>query len=240
MCCLGHLIDRAIEGEFVGAGGLCEAAKFSDELQRRRVNFFVCRRRFEVVQGLNVSTHSSFRLVLRRVNHKSHNNHYQPQGRKSSNAFRPNFTDRFPFRCKSGKPAGLQTRLGCCNAFTQVPKIIRPDFEFAVIELSGRLAHPCPYVHRGHAFLRASHTTLPPPKSQKSRLHCNVKRVLVGVIEPQNNLFQYDVLRPLVNGLHTNVVLAFDYGYSCLEAKSRLMRVEAARWHPSSPCTSFM
>jgi hypothetical protein len=58
--CLRHLFYGAIEGEFIGPGGLCEATEFSDELQRRRANFFVRRRWFEVVQGLNVSTHSIY------------------------------------------------------------------------------------------------------------------------------------------------------------------------------------
>lgn len=58
MCCLGHLVDGAIEGEFVGLGRLGEAAQFADELHRRRTNLFVRRRWLEVMQGLDVSTHS--------------------------------------------------------------------------------------------------------------------------------------------------------------------------------------
>jgi hypothetical protein len=60
-CCLRHLVNSLIEGEFIGLGRLCEAAEFADELQRRRADFFVRCGRFEVVQGLNVSTH---RIVL--------------------------------------------------------------------------------------------------------------------------------------------------------------------------------
>lgn len=58
VCCCRHLVHGAIEGEFVGLGGLGESAQFADELQRRRTDFFVRRRRFEVVQRLNISTHS--------------------------------------------------------------------------------------------------------------------------------------------------------------------------------------
>jgi hypothetical protein len=184
VCCLGHLIHRAIEDEFVGAGGLCEAAKFSDELQRRRVDFFVCRRRFEVVQGLNVSTHSSFRLVLRQVNHQSHNNHYQPEGVSRQMRFVSTLRTDFHSDVSLANLLVCKSDSDDVARFTQAPKIIRPDFEFAVIELSGRLAHPCLYVHRGHAFLRAAHKTLPPPKSQKSRLHCNAQRVLVASSSP--------------------------------------------------------
>lgn len=57
MCCLRHLVYGTIEGELVGPRGLGEAAEFADELQRRGADFFVRRRRFEVMQGLNVSAH---------------------------------------------------------------------------------------------------------------------------------------------------------------------------------------
>ncbi len=57
MGCLRDLVYGATEGQFVRFGRLGEAAEFADELQRRRADFFVRRRRFEVVQGLDVSTH---------------------------------------------------------------------------------------------------------------------------------------------------------------------------------------
>jgi hypothetical protein len=57
---LRHLVYCPIEGGFVGLGGLCEAAEFADELQRRRADFFIRRRRFEVVQGFDVSTHDIY------------------------------------------------------------------------------------------------------------------------------------------------------------------------------------
>jgi hypothetical protein len=58
VCGLRHLIDGAIKGEFVGLGWLGKTAEFSDELQRRRTNFFIRRRRLKVVKGLDISTHS--------------------------------------------------------------------------------------------------------------------------------------------------------------------------------------
>src|ERR1700730_3380207 len=57
---LRHLVDRAIEGEVVGLRGLVKAAEFANELQRRRADLFFRCRRFEVVQHLNVSTHSIY------------------------------------------------------------------------------------------------------------------------------------------------------------------------------------
>ena len=64
---LRHLIHSAIEGGFVGLRRLAEAAELSNELKRRRADFFVGRRWFEVVQGLNVSTHNAyFAIVYRR------------------------------------------------------------------------------------------------------------------------------------------------------------------------------
>jgi hypothetical protein len=59
VCGLRHLFYSAGEGEFVGLRGLCEAAEFANELQRRRPDFFVRCGRFEIVQGLDVSTHSN-------------------------------------------------------------------------------------------------------------------------------------------------------------------------------------
>jgi len=64
---LRHLVYGVIKGEFVGPRRLCEAAEFSNELQRRRTDFFFCRRRFEVVQGLNVSTHNIYSHLARKL-----------------------------------------------------------------------------------------------------------------------------------------------------------------------------
>lgn len=55
---LRHFVYGASEGEFISLGGLCEAAEFSDKLQRRRADFLVRRWRFEIVQSLDVSTHN--------------------------------------------------------------------------------------------------------------------------------------------------------------------------------------
>src|SRR5437667_10092928 len=57
---LRHLIHRPIEGDFVGLGRPAKAAELANKLHRRRPNLFVRRRRFEIVQGLNVSTHSIY------------------------------------------------------------------------------------------------------------------------------------------------------------------------------------
>jgi len=56
--CLRDLLYGAIESDFVSLGGLRETTEFADELQRRGVNFFVSRWRFEVMQGFDISTHS--------------------------------------------------------------------------------------------------------------------------------------------------------------------------------------
>jgi hypothetical protein len=55
---LRDLFDCTIEGNLIGLRGLGEAAELPHELQRRREDFFLCRRRFEIVQSLNISTHS--------------------------------------------------------------------------------------------------------------------------------------------------------------------------------------
>lgn len=60
MCCLRNLVYGAIEGEFVSLRRLCEATEFPDELNRRRTDFFVCGRRFEVMEGLDISAHSIY------------------------------------------------------------------------------------------------------------------------------------------------------------------------------------
>ena len=46
--------------KFSALRGLAEAAELADKLQRRRADLFVGRRRFEVVQSLNVSTHNIY------------------------------------------------------------------------------------------------------------------------------------------------------------------------------------
>jgi hypothetical protein len=60
VCCFRHLIYGTIERELVGLRRPCEAAEFANKLQRRSADFFVRRRRFEIVQGLNVSTHTGY------------------------------------------------------------------------------------------------------------------------------------------------------------------------------------
>jgi hypothetical protein len=55
---LRHLFDCIIEGNLIGLRGPGEAAELPHELQRRRTDFFLSRRRFEIVQSLNISTHS--------------------------------------------------------------------------------------------------------------------------------------------------------------------------------------
>ena len=53
-----HLVDRLVKGNLVSLRGFREATEFPHELQRRSADFRFRRRRFEVVQSLNVSTHS--------------------------------------------------------------------------------------------------------------------------------------------------------------------------------------
>ena len=55
---LRHLIHCAIENFFVRFGRFRKAAEFTNELQRRRTDLFLGRRRFEVMKGLNISTHA--------------------------------------------------------------------------------------------------------------------------------------------------------------------------------------
>jgi hypothetical protein len=55
---LRDLFDCIIEGNLVGLRGPGEAAELPHELQRRGTDFFLCRRGFEIVQSLNISTHS--------------------------------------------------------------------------------------------------------------------------------------------------------------------------------------
>ena len=64
MRCLRYLVHGVIEGKFVGLRGLREATQFADKLQRRRVDFLVRCRRFEVVKGLNISTHKFIRHLM--------------------------------------------------------------------------------------------------------------------------------------------------------------------------------
>jgi len=54
---LGHRVHCAGECVFVRFGRRGEATQFSNELKRRGSDFFICGRRFEVVQRSNVSTH---------------------------------------------------------------------------------------------------------------------------------------------------------------------------------------
>jgi hypothetical protein len=50
-------IDRAIESVLVRFRRLGETAQLPDELQRRRPNFIIRRRRSKIMQGLNASAH---------------------------------------------------------------------------------------------------------------------------------------------------------------------------------------
>jgi hypothetical protein len=50
-------IDGAIEDVLIRVRGFCESGQLSDELKRRRANLIIRRRRTEIMQGLNVSTH---------------------------------------------------------------------------------------------------------------------------------------------------------------------------------------
>jgi REP element-mobilizing transposase RayT len=54
---LGDLFDRAPECRFVGPRGRREAAQFPDELQGRGADFFLGRRRGEILERSNVPTH---------------------------------------------------------------------------------------------------------------------------------------------------------------------------------------
>ncbi len=54
---LRHAVYRPGERRFVHFGRFREAAQFSDKLKRRCTNFFFRRRRFEVMQSFDVSTH---------------------------------------------------------------------------------------------------------------------------------------------------------------------------------------
>jgi uncharacterized protein DUF1931 len=53
----GHLVDGAAERSFVDARRPCRAAQLSDELERRRANLVVGRRRLKVGERLDVATH---------------------------------------------------------------------------------------------------------------------------------------------------------------------------------------
>jgi hypothetical protein len=57
-CGLRHLLDGAIENFFVCFRRFRKAAELPNELQRRRADFFLRRRRFEVMKGFNISTHA--------------------------------------------------------------------------------------------------------------------------------------------------------------------------------------
>ena len=51
------LIDRAIESVFVCFRRFGETAQLADELERRRTNFIICRRRTEVMKCFDGSAH---------------------------------------------------------------------------------------------------------------------------------------------------------------------------------------
>jgi len=57
-CGLRHLLDGAIENFFVCFRRFRKAAELPNELQRRRADLFLRRRRFEVMKGSNISTHA--------------------------------------------------------------------------------------------------------------------------------------------------------------------------------------
>src|SRR5690242_20237261 len=52
-----HLLDRTVERRLIDLGRPREAAQLAYELQRRSVDLVMRRRRFEVVQSLDVSAH---------------------------------------------------------------------------------------------------------------------------------------------------------------------------------------
>src|ERR1700730_10608264 len=56
---VSDLINCAIESLFVRFGRFGEATQFPNELERRRADFFLGRRRREVVKGFDVSTHKN-------------------------------------------------------------------------------------------------------------------------------------------------------------------------------------
>src|SRR5215204_358651 len=58
VCDLCHLLYSSVECLFVCLRWLREATEFANKLQRRRTNLFFSRRRFEVMKGLNISTHA--------------------------------------------------------------------------------------------------------------------------------------------------------------------------------------
>ena len=55
---LGDFIDRPIERGLVGSGRSGKSTNLPDELQSRQPDFVIRRRRFEVVQRFDVSTHA--------------------------------------------------------------------------------------------------------------------------------------------------------------------------------------
>src|SRR4029077_9588548 len=63
-CCSRNLVDGAVECDLVRLGRSREAAQLSDELERGSTDFFVRRRRFEVMEGLDVPAHGSSRFTL--------------------------------------------------------------------------------------------------------------------------------------------------------------------------------
>ena len=56
-----YVIDSGSEGLFIDSSRPVEAANFSDELQRSRADLCLGRRRFEIMQDFDVSTHIASR-----------------------------------------------------------------------------------------------------------------------------------------------------------------------------------
>src|SRR3954447_20665539 len=77
-----NFIDCAVEHFFVRLRGLRETGKFANKLQRRRANLVVCRRRLEVMQGLNVSAHERILQAVLRFRQCELCNWSAPQQRK--------------------------------------------------------------------------------------------------------------------------------------------------------------
>src|SRR5882672_6430827 len=57
---VGHLVDGTIERGLVRLRWRVESAQLADELQRRRADFFLSRRRIEIEKRFDVSAHLSF------------------------------------------------------------------------------------------------------------------------------------------------------------------------------------
>jgi hypothetical protein len=77
LCRLGYLFHRQVERVLIGLGWPVEAAQLSHELKRRCANLFLCRRRLEVEQGLDIpaqlptsNTELGLRGAQRFANHR--------------------------------------------------------------------------------------------------------------------------------------------------------------------------